>query len=325
MGNSSVTLQNVVDAIASMPGVSPTANPGSYATDTLLAIAQDVMNDLISRRFNWKWNSAQAPVFLTNTWQQDYPLVGLTNVGWIEEAWWVDINSSTLPPDLDWIEARRDLSVEVGRFASTPDLIAWMYNQQLRLGRWPGSAVTFNPLLTASPIGQNPWMSMADVNGNIYVLTQLGTTGTTAPVLPAGAAEGQTVLDGTCKWTVCSPNSQGFRLSPLPPAAGPVYEIHTKFQKRAVTFTSINQTLDPIPDDYAHHFRRGFKDTCTAYSSDATIQARYPSLRNEWLGSMVDAEKEGDREADSYALVPASGVVAPTFGFRDPRDPSRPY
>ena len=328
MGSSTITLQNVVDAIASMGNVSPLANPGSYATDTLLAIANDVMGDLISRRFNWKWNSKLGPKFLTNAWQQDYPLAGIKDLGWLEQVWWLDINSTARPIPVsgrDEFTPARGLDIESSRWSAAPNRIAWDYNDQLQTAAWPGPGVTYAPQIGQGVTPENPFQSIQDASGNILTLLQPGKTGLVAPNAGSGAAEGMTFNDGTCSWMVCAPRSQGFRISPLPPA-NRVYEIHTKYQRQAQPFTSIDQTIDPLPDDYAHHFRRGFKDCSHAYSPDASLRAQWPSLRSEWLSSMVDAEKEADREPDNYMLAPATGVMASTYPcLRNPLDPSRPY
>ena len=326
MGNSTITLQTLCNQLAGMPNISPLANPGSYAVDTLLAIADDVMTDLISARFNFKWNSRLITPFLTNSWQQDYPLAGITDIGWLEEAWWVDINSLTRPIPSEGFEVVRDLPVQNGRWASRPEQLAWMYNQQLQLDTWPGPQVVYAPLLTQGNVAQNPRQAILDANGNILILIGPGTTGNTAPSAPSNSPEGTTMLDGSCRWMVCSPNSQGFRVAPMAPGTGPVYQIHAKYQRKPVPFTSINQTLGVIPDDYAPRFRDGFRVTCYKYSADDNTRDRYEPKRSEWLGSIVAAEKQGDREADAFRIVPASGVVEPFFGIRrDPRDPSRPY
>lgn len=329
MGSSTVTLLNVIDLIESMADLAPSARPGSYAAIAQLAIANDVLNDLIAQRFNWKWNSKLAPVFLTNTWQQDYPIIGLQDIGWLEESWWIDINSTARPIPTDTVTPLRDIAVQSGRMSGIPRNISWMAAKNMQIGSWPGANVTYNPLRTQSPIGNNPLMTMYDANGNILVLTTIGTTGSSAPSAAAKADEGTLVEDGSCVWTVCDPESAGFRLEPLPPGASPIYEIHNRYQRRAQKFTDLGATLDPIPDDYAQYFRRGYEAYCHKYSPDPKLRALFPGpsgLHAEWMQFMVQSEKQGDRESDGFALKPATQVVQPLPGYtRDPRNPARPW
>lgn len=327
MGNSTTSLQDVIDLLASMADVSPQANPGQYATNVALTIGNDTMSDLIAQRFNWKWNSALAPSFLTNSWQQDYPMTGISNIGWLEAAWWVDINNTQLPLPSDPMEVYKDLAVASRRHGSRyPTGVCWMYNGQLNYGNWPGPASVYTPLLGTSPTIQNPPMAFIDAAGNILSLTTFGTTGATAPAAEDGAAEGTTVTDGTCVWTVCSPLTMGFRLDTMPGGTGPVFQIHVKFQMKAVKFTSIGQMIDPIPDDYAQHFRKGAKAYAYAYSSDSKTRSQYPAMRAEWLQAMEETEMQGDREPDAFMLIPATEVAPHIWSLRrNPRDPGQPY
>lgn len=325
MGNSTITLQDVVDGLASLSDINPSANPGSYALDTLLSISNRVLTGLIARRFNWKWNSNLAPAFYTNGYQQDYPMAGLNDIGWLESAWWVDINSTTRPIPLEPFETMRDIEIDGGRYTGQPEQLCWMYNKQLQRGMWPGSAVALGNPRTNGPIPQNPVLSFLDANGNILTLTSYGTTGTTAPAAPAASLDATPVPDGSCIWTVCAPGSQGFRLVPLPPSGGPVYELHVKYQAKPVRFVSMQDTLGVIPDEYAPYFVDGFKVMSYSYATDENVRKQYPAMLGEWMQQMTDAEKQGDREPDSFRLLPATSVVEGTYGFRDPNNPRTPY
>lgn len=329
MGGSTVKLQDIVDSVAVMADVSPQANPTGYDSATILSAANDTISELIARNLNWKWNSFNAAPFLTNSWQQDYPQLGLSNLGWIEEAWWVDVNNSQRPLPNGMLQAAKDLPVapvnNTGYQGSYPARIAWMYNKQLQYGDWPGANSLYTPLITAN-VQQNPPAAIVDANGNLLLLTQYGTTGANAPAAPKGSLEGFTVNDGTCIWTVLDPMGQGFRLDILAPPSGPIYRITAKSQAKAKRFLTINDTIDPVPDDAAHHFRRGFKAQCYAYASDSKARQQYPQMRAEWLQSMGDAEASADREPEASMISPATQIVAPMWGImRNPRDPGRPY
>ena len=324
MGNSTITVQKIFDRVAAKGIPTPLNQAAGYGPDLAQAMAGDVMSDIIAERFNWKWNRATAAPFYTNSYQQDYPQIGLTNIGWGEDADRVDINNTSIPKPIKQITFRRQLS-RAGMGWAPVSEICWMYNNQLTLGTWPGAGVTYYALLAAL-VKQNPVMSMKDANGNILVVTGFGTTGSTAPLAAANATEGTTVADGTVIWTVAGPMSQGFRVSPLPGAAGPVWQITPYYQMRAPAIASLGAVINPIPDDFAGYFQKGMEAYCLKASPNPGDFKRGQDAEAQWLKAMVDIRKAGDREADAYAMLPASSPVETVYPrLRNPQDPSQPY
>jgi hypothetical protein len=178
MGNSTTTLQNVYDWAKAKGIPVPTDQPGGYGTRLALKIGNDVLSAIIAERFNWKFNRAIAPSFLTNSYQQDYPQIGIVDIGWLEEADKVDINNTAIPKPLNvpGMTVVRQLS-RTSQCLWPVNQLCWMYNKDLSYGVWPGPGVAFNPLI-GSVIKQNPVMSMQDTNGNFLIVTQAGTTAT---------------------------------------------------------------------------------------------------------------------------------------------------
>lgn len=326
MGVSTVTLQSVDDYVASHGIPTPLTGPAGYGTDLALQLGTDTMSDLVSERFNWKWNRQTAPAFYTNSWQQDYPQIGITNIGWLEDCDQIQINATALPKPIWNPSVVKNLS-RSSQSQWRPDKVCWMYNSELSYGTWPGAGVTYYPLVgTNAPQQQNPIMSMIDVNGNLLILTGFGTTGTSAPSLPASSAEGTTVTDGTCTWTVVSPTSMGFRLSCLPGGTGPTYQMIVYYQAKPVPMTSLDQLLTPIPDDQARHFKRLYRAACVEASPNPGDRQRFPETQQAALNALVDIRREGDKELNAYGLIPQTSVVEPAWGYmRNPQDPSQPF
>lgn len=325
MGNSTISVRDVFDRVASKGIPTPlTTNVAGYSTDTAVSMASDVMREMIKERFNWKWNRQAAAPFCTNSFQQDYPQIGLGSIGWLEDCDRIDINSTQYPKPMKSITVRRQLSRTSDRYRPIQE-ICWMYNKDLSYGTWPGAGVRFNALITAS-VQQNPLMSMIDANGNLLILTTTGTTGTVAPVLPAASAEGATVNDGSCVWTAVNPYGQGFRVDQLPGPSGPVFQLIPYYQGRAVKITTLAQMLDPIPDDYSQYFQTGIEAACLASSPNPGDIARADRAKVAWIASMVEAKQQGDREADAYGMIPGSPLVENVYSnLRNPQDPSQPY
>ena len=336
MGSSTIKLVSAFDYVAARGVPDPRAGAGGYGVQLALRLGQQVMNDLIAERFNWKWNRAIAAAFLTNSYQQDYPQIGLQALGWLETCAVVDINNTQVPPPLGTATVRRDLAragmtLGYGPGGVRNQQVSWDYNRNLQFGKWPGPGVTFSPLITAQVV-QNPIMSMVDANGNLLIVTTFGTTANVpptnvAPLLPPNTAEGTTVVDGTVVWTVVSPNSQGFRVFPLPGPTGPVYQFTPIYQQKAPTLLNLStSTLDPIPDDYSNVFFTGVEWQCKGASPNPAERKEFKDNYPLWLKSLEDARKQGDREADAYGMLPASSPVDNVYGWlRNPQDPSQPY
>jgi len=430
MGNSTTTLQNIYDWAKAKGIPVPTDQPGGYGTRLAVEIGNNVMSAIVAERFNPKWNRAAAAPFLTNSYQQDYPQIGLVNIGWGEDVDIVDINNTAIPKPLNtpvsmlW---RRQLSrTSINQWP--PSQICWMFNRELSYGTWPGPGVTFNPQLTPGPVIQNPLMSMIDGNGNLLIVTTLGTTsgpvvapiftvpspnivqadsgfltlyvnamtvpawltvgvraavnsltfpaltgtyvvegispgdiiggftyygvtmtapaagyieqqawaGTLSslgsgspPLLPANSPEGTTILDGTVVWTVVSPNSQGFRIYPLPGATGPVYQITPYYQMLLEKLISLQSLINPIPDDQRYIFQEGVEVMCRKGSANPNERAEGMKEWGLWLASLEKLLKQNNREVDAYGAYPANSVVESVYGvfrgLRNPQDPGQPY
>jgi hypothetical protein len=332
VGNSTIKLSNVFNVIAAKGIPDPRGGPSGYGDQLALECANEVMADIVCERYNQKWNRAYATPFYTNSFQQDYPQPAQAAgpIGWGEDGDVIDVNNTYIPPTMSNIKWRRGLSrTNVSRW--WPENLCWMYNNELHIAVWPGADVVIYPLLGKSaPGGQNPILNMRDANGNILIVTGFGTTGSTAPVLAANAAEGKTVEDGTVIWTCVSPTSQGFRIDRLPSAAGPTLKILPYYQLDPPRFTTMQQLLDPIPDSFSRFFFRGLQAQCLLNSPNPNDVKRGEVLteRNPETGEpawMKEPKKQGDRELNVYALLPATSVVEPKWGSSVPRTADNPY
>jgi hypothetical protein len=317
MGNSSLTLETILDEQAAMGIYDPRTAPSGFNLSLILRLASDTMADLISERFNWKFNRAIAVPFLTNSFQQDYPqpaqAAGL--IGWGDDCDKIDINNTMIPKPVNvpstpkWKRQLSRVSAQFGGITGGPTAICWMYNNDLSYGTWPGAGVTFSPLITTGTAPSNPIMNFIDANGNYLILTQFGTTGVSAPAAGAGAVEGTHVNDGSCVWTVVSGSSQGFRIWPLPNQAGPVYQMMPSYQIEPPKFTSLAQAINPIPDSYARHFRRAFAYQSKGASSNPADRKEFLQEYPIWLAGLKSTAQQADKEPNAYGLRPATSPV----------------
>jgi hypothetical protein len=178
-------------------------------------------------------------------------------------------------------------------------------------------------VLTTGTTGSCPTQSHATETGTMLVAAGL------PPVLPADSAEGTTYTDGTVTWTCVSPTSQGFRIDRLPSAAGPTLEVKPYYQIDPPRFTTMQQFLDPIPDSFSRFFFRGLQAQCLLNSPNPNDTKRGEVLterdQNGEPRWMKEPKKQGDRELNIYALLPASSVVEPRWGPSQPRTADNPY
>ena len=327
MGTSStVTLQSVVDFISTMGSMAPVLPTGGYSTLPALANANDVMIALLAKPFNWKWNSFNVPPFYTISWQNDYAQINQTNIGWLENAKAIDINNTSLPKPIYYPEVVKDFDID-SLAGSPPTRVCWKYNANLYTGVWPGNSVTYRTPLGAPQTPYNPPTNILDAAGNLLVLTTYGVTAATGsgPLSPTpwSATTVTTVVDGTCIWTVANPNGQGFRVGPLPPQSGVVYQMNLVAQAKPPTFTKLQQYINPVPDEYQSYFRDGMIAYTYRIAADPAERAKFPNMRALWLAGMMDACKQGDRERDLARFVPATTIMGDSEfgGTMGPADP----
>ena len=199
----------------------------------------------------------------------------------------------------------------------------------------PGPGVIYTNPIGASPNGPiNPTTNITDPNGNLWTVTTYGTCGMTQPSWPttpvyptfnSSTTVATTVTDGTTIWTAINPKGQGFRLNPIPPQTGIVWLIQPVCQARAITFTSLTQTLDPIPDDYATYFKQGFFAQCYRRSPDPKVRAKFPDEWKIWFDSLNKAIMAGQRETDDFGFYPTQSIMDSGFGYGQWVGPAYPW
>ena len=364
-GNSTIRLQEVVDDAGTLGDVAPALATGGHSMAPALSIANDVMQALINggpngQPYNWKWNRYNLPIFYINSVQQDYFIPGLVNIGWLESAWAVNINQTSVPKQKLTLEIDKDLLVTYQQ-SSYAAKISWLPNNMLQTGTWgaiplgptagypsgqmtvagPNTSGQQNPgpnVIYTNPLGTlitpyNATTCIKDPYGNLWALTTYGTCGSTEPTWPTNPVYptrnpnliADTVTDGTCVWTAINPVGQGIRLSPLPPRSGVVWAIQVVGQKIAPRFNNLTQYLNPLPDNWEWAFKQGFFAQCYRRNPDPKIRARFPQENQIWLNALDMAVKQADREEDDFSFYPGRvGVMDTGYGFSQ-QTPAQPF
>lgn len=368
MSNSTITLEELVDDASTLGDVSPALATGGFSNAPALSIANDVMQALINggpggQPYNWKWNRVNLPAFTTISYQQDYFIPGLVNLGWLESAWASYLNQTSIPKFKQQVEVRKDLQVTYDQ-TGYPGKLCWLPNSMLQTGTWgatPLGPTAGNPSGETTPLSigaggqQNPGpnviytdprlqlqtptnaiTAITDPNGNLWALTTFGTCGATAPTWPATSSvvyptskepklTATTVQDGTAVWTAINPSGQGIRLNPIPPQNGVVWLIQAVGQNKAPRFYSLGQTLEPVPDDYEWAFKNGFFAECYRRNPDQRVRSKYPAERQLWLESLDKAVRQADREEDDFGFYPGSSIMSSDYSASYGPSPANPY
>jgi hypothetical protein len=134
-----------------------------------------------------------------------------------------------------------------------------------------------------------------------------------------------TVNDGTVVWTAINPKGQGFRLNPIPPNTGVVWLVNPVAQMRVPRFTNMQQTLEPIPDDWESYFKNGFYAQCYRHSPDPKVRAKFKDEWEIFMKSLDNAVKQGQREMDDFGFYPGNPGVMDTGFALNPTRPDWPY
>ncbi len=362
---STVKLQDIVDIAQTFGHLAPQLNVPQATAQPALTIANDVFSAICAIPFPWKWNELKVPPFYTNSFQQDYAGIylpaasggdatlgnvgqSIMNLSWLERGICVNVTNTAEPKPWKQVEVGRSLPQQTGsmylntNFNALMYLVNWYPNYMLYYGTWGqgnsgnstfgnnpvSGAVYINPLSVANSMPSNPITQIRDANGNFLVITGYGTEGTTAPVAPASSAAGVVATPGagaTTQWTVVDPSGWGFRIVPAPAQTGVTWQFVLVGQQAPVRFTSLAQTLAPLPDEYEPFFRQGFIAQCYRYAPEAKIKAQFAQEWGLWLKGLMELRAKDAREQEEYSFVPGRGITGWGTGQAQRLNPQWPF
>ena len=303
-----------------------------YTAEPMLTVLNEVMSRILDENMPWKWNRKVIPPFLTNSLQQDY-VTNLTDIGWLEDAWRVDINNSTSnanrgPKPTFGLRTVRDIpQVSV---QGVPFDVCFIPNSYAIMGQWQANT-SYSCGYGVSMTPTSPIQQFIDENGNILFIdsTQLGLTiespgyvgntitppgffpygvsGSVQPSAPPNATPGTLVQDGSVIWTVAdSINGYAIRLSPLPAINGLCWWITTRYQVLPPTIPTLQTPLDPIPVSMMFLFRAG----CRALLKQHNGSKDAPQAYAEWEEQLTKSVRGADRQTEDFTMIPTVSPMA---------------
>lgn len=336
--SSTVKLQTIINSTKAMNSLKPQLDVSGSFNSVAFAAANDTMDAIFAVPFPHKWAEMILPPFYTNSYQQDYVLLypngsSVTQLSWLERGTAIDINSTSTSKPYCIVETGRQLPQVTAMWFSYSSLgsgnciplVNFFPNSSLYYGTWGDGNIgnaSFgnNPVagsVYTSPLGPisqpaNPITQIQDANGNLLVLTTYGTEGTTAPLAPVSAVPGTTFsgAGATTVWTVIDPNGQGIRMLPVPNQTGVVWQINLVGQMLPPRFTTTQQTLAPLPDQFETTFRQGFVAQMYRYSTDSKVRASFKQEWELWTASLVNLRAKQDRETEENRFTPEQGIMS---------------
>lgn len=294
-------ISDYIDQIRVYPTVKPILSQ-SPSTEPALSIANDVIQIMLAQSLPWKFNRAAATPFLSVALQQDY-ITSITDLGWLEQGWRIDINNTTTPKPVFSLETIRD--IQQLSWQQVPFQVSWIPNNLAIYGTWQANT-SYPTGLGQTQTPTSPIQQFIDTNGNFLFVSTNGISGNVQPVLPASSVAGTTVTDGTVIWKVADPSGIAFRFTPLPATSGIVWELHPIYQKKPPIKTSLTQTISPIPDEFGYLFRQGLLAMCMIHAGNK----QGPMALAQWKEDLFTALKSSDRERDQVTMYPSDGLMS---------------
>ncbi len=339
---STLTLQSVVDSARAYPELKPILSTGGFTQQPAITIANDVMQRFLAQAMDWKFNRAVVPPFLTVSLQQDYD-TQVTNLAWLEQGWKLDINNTVQPKPIFVLETIRDIAQT--SYQNNPFNLSYIPNRLAFFGNWqPNTYYGCGYGQAATPV--SPIQQFVDVNGNILYIdstvlnlnqsspgygqiitfpsnSPYGVTGGVQPAAAANSPAGTLVQDGGVTWTVADPNGYAIRTAPLPATSGLCWLLTAVYQKSAPIFTSLQQTIYPIPDYYGYLFRQGFMAIAYQHAGSKMAGAAY----SQWEEALLTALRSADREREDAVFYPSESLATggTGYGWPWPLGPAFPY
>lgn len=305
-----------------------------YSTEPCLTLANEIMCRILAENMPWKWNRVVVPPFLTVSLQQDY-VTNITNVGWLENGWLIDINNSTsnsngAPKPIRGLETVRDMVWTSTQ--AVPFNVSFIPNYQASLGLWQPNT-EYSCGYGVAQLPRCPIQQFLDVNGNILFIdsTNLGLniespgyTGTTIPLptpspygvsgsvqpaAPSNATPGSQVADGTVVWTVADQNGYCFRLAPLAALNGLEWLVVIQMQLAPPNLPTMQTSLSPIPQNLLYLFRAGMRASLRRENNSKDADKSYA----EWEEQLVKAVRAGDRQQEDFCMYPNQSIMGGGF------------
>lgn len=326
MSQSTLTLQSVINLARTHVELMPLVNVGGFSNEPAVSIAQDVLSELLSPPFAWKFNRVQMGLFVTQQYQQDYQFAGAT--------------AFTANGGVGIGLASANAITESTNTVTVNTLDPHNFNAGDTVFMTGNTVAAYNSTFTATPAAGSAW------SGGWTILTTPTTKSFTFTHLSSGLANSGSAGITNCGWLesatmvnmndaspkqriwylnavrmlqvssivffpnkVCVVSDDGagiltIRLAGLP---GPQpMGVTLIYQARPAVPTDLSSTWAPFPDEYAFVYRQMFLAHAYRYSNSSRSEIEYQKAQ----ANIMKALGANDREASEEFITPANPISA---------------
>lgn len=326
-----ITLQNIVNLASTFIELLPITGIGGFTNEPALSICNDVLAELLAAPYDWKWNRAEMPLFVTSTYKQDYLFAGACafTLGSTAQGWAIDLTTNSGLTQAGGVVTVKTL--ETHQFA-VGDVV---YLTGCTLAN--GNPSAYNAVLTQTS-SSSVWSAGRTITGvTATTFTFAGVTAETSGA--AGISDFGWLCNGTqvamldtsplreirqietvfeltltsrsavtAPEKVCVLQDLGtgvlkLRLREVP--AQTPWGLNLVYQKRAPLKTDLTKLWDPIPDNFSYVYRQGFLSH--AYRAVNSSRAEKEDLK--FQRQIAKALSQGDNEADDIHVYPEAGLM----------------
>lgn len=329
MSNTTLTLQSVVNFASIHAELAPLSNVGGISLEPALSLANDTLQELITKPNAWKFNRFEMPIFVTTTYKQDYQFGGAVAFTLEEGGAAIALTTASTPGVVRTgttvvVTTIETHNMTVGRtvymFGNDNAQFNSVYTQGPTAsgfsGGWTITAVTANSL-TFTHLTSGNLTSGAPGIFN-YAWLESGTMreiNSTAPIPKTWQLDGVNDLHPTsvstrpAKVSVLTDNGDGtlkIRMQYAP--GGTFYAVALVYQMQPPLKVALTDTWTPFPDRYGFVVRQAFLARAYRYMRSAAAAEEYQKSQfviNEAIGA-DDSEQSDQRIYPEQSLMDLS-------------------
>jgi hypothetical protein len=329
--SSTITLQKVIDLARTHIELLPIADVNGFTNEPALSLCNDVLQELLSAPFAWKFNRVEMPMLVTASRRQDYLFAGAVAFTLGSNSRGAGIGLASTPAisesgttvTVTTLEAH---GFQVGDVVYMAGNTVAAYNSTFTQNdsgsTWSGGwTITVVPSTTsfqfthassglgtsgASGITNFGWLT----DGTMVELNNTSSPQTTQPVEAVRDIQTTSISGRPAKVCVIQDLGTGvlkIRFRPVPSTT--IWGINLVYQAKAPLKTALDNFWSPFPDELSFVYRQGFLAHAYRYQNSGRADAEYMKFQQK-IAKALGAD---DREMSDIHVVPEIGLM--DWGF----------
>jgi hypothetical protein len=311
----SITLQQIVNQAQTHVELAPLANVAGYNDEPALSLCNDVIQELLSTGYTWKFNRVECPPFFTQRGKQDYFFAGasaFTTSGKSAGIALTDMGGATKVGTTVTIKTIEKHAFEVGETVYLSGIEVEAYNSTFT--QTPnGSSWTGGKTVASVP---TPYTFTYTDDATVLAasgapgISNFGELESATMVRADDEAAVQKVWHPTAVRSLKPSSDRGIpdkvavvsdesgvlkiRLHGIPESEP--WQINLVYQRKAPQKTALTQTWFPFPDEYAFVFRQAFLARAYRYINSRRADIEEQKAQRAVLKAMGKDDGESSDE-----------------------------